>query len=101
VSAYDACGGALTRRWKAGRKERALAAQERRQRQAEAARRRERTSRRERMVARTAEGSAASIGGAGAEPAGSIGSGEDMEVDGLGGGGEFGGREEKREVAVF
>jgi hypothetical protein len=53
------------------------------------------------MVARTAEGSAASIGGAGAEPAGSIGSGEDMEVDGLGGGGEFGGREEKREVAVF
>jgi hypothetical protein len=78
---------------------RALAAQERRQRQAEAARRRERTSRRERMVARTAEGSAASM--AGAEPAGSIGSGEDMEVDGLGGGGEFGGREEKREVAVF
>jgi hypothetical protein len=51
------------------------------------------------MVARTAEGSAASM--AGAEAAGSIGSGEDMEVDGLGGGGEFGGREEKREVAVF
>jgi hypothetical protein len=97
VSAYDAKvrrGGALTRRWKAGRKERALWAQERRQRQAEAARRRERTSRRERMVARTAEGSAASIAGAGA--AGSIGSGEDMEVDGLGGGGgEFGGREER------
>jgi hypothetical protein len=76
----EACGGALTRRWKAGRKERALEAQERRQRQTEAARRRERTSRRERMVAMTAAGSAESIAGGEAGSIGSGGEGGDMVV---------------------
>jgi hypothetical protein len=78
----EACGGALTRRWKAGRKERALEAQERRQRQTEAARRRERTSRRERMVAMTAAGSAESIAGGETGSIGSGGEGGDMVVDG-------------------